>query len=292
VAWEGPEEVKSLVAALERDSTHPLAAGFAAAWPGLAQPEASGVAHTIGGGVEGEVEGHRVAVGSPAFVRGRAREGRAGAQDGPVGGAPGDAALTPVLIAVDGEIVASAAFGDPVRADTATALTALRAQGWRPELLSGDDPRVVGAVGDALGFPAAACRGGAGPEDKLRFIEEAALEGPVVMVGDGVNDAAAISRATVGVGMHGGAEACLSSADVFLSRPGLAGLVTLTTGASRTLRVIRRNIVFSLAYNLVGASLAMTGVINPLIAAVLMPASSLTVILASWLSHTFEAARE
>ena len=292
VVWEGPEEVKSLVAALERDSTHPLAAGFAAAWPGLAQPEASGVAHTIGGGVEGEVEGHRVAVGSPAFVRGRAREGRAGAQDGPVGGAPGDAALTPVLIAVDGEIVASAAFGDPVRADAATALTALRAQGWRPELLSGDDPRVVGAVGDALGFPAAACRGGAGPEDKLRFIEEAALEGPVVMVGDGVNDAAAVARATVGVGMHGGAEACLSSADVFLSRPGLAGLVTLTTGASRTLRVIRRNIVFSLAYNLVGASLAMTGVINPLIAAVLMPASSLTVILASWLSHTFEAARE
>jgi P-type Cu2+ transporter len=284
VTWEGPEEVKPLVAALERHSVHPLAAGFAAAWPGLPRREATGVAHTIGGGVEGEVGGRRVVVGSPDFVRARA-------PGGPAGEPPGDPSLTPVLVAVDGVVVAHAAFGDPVRADAAAALAALRARGWRPELLSGDDPRVVRAVGEALGIPAAACRGGAGPEEKLRFVEQAMLEGPVVMVGDGVNDAAAISRATAGVGMHGGAEACLSSADVFLSRPGLAGLVTLSAGAARTLRVIRRNIAFSLAYNLAGAALAMTGVINPLIAAVLMPASSLTVILASWLSRTFEADR-
>jgi Cu2+-exporting ATPase len=108
------------------------------------------------------------------------------------------------------------------------------------------------------------------------------------MVGDGVNDAAAITAATVGVGVHGGAEACLSVADVFLSRPGLGSLVTLVDGAARTLRVIRRNVAFSLAYNVVAATLAVTGVINPLVAAILMPASSLTVILASWLSRTFE----
>ena len=285
VGWEGPEEVKPLVAALERHSVHPLAAGFVAAWPGLPQPAATGVTHTIGGGVEGDVGGRRVVVGSPAFVRARASGGRGG-------GAPVDASLTRVLVAMDGVVVARAIFGDPVRAEAGAALAALRARGWRPELLSGDDPLVVRAVGERLGFPAAACRGGAGPEDKLRFIEQATLEGPVVMVGDGVNDAAAISRATVGVGMHGGAEACLSSADVFLSKPGLAGLVTLATGAARTLRVIRRNIAFSLVYNLAGAALAMTGVINPLTAAVLMPASSLTVILASWLSRTFEADRE
>ena len=101
-------------------------------------------------------------------------------------------------------------------------------------------------------------------------------------------DAAAIARATVGVGVSGGAEASLAAADVYLTRPGLGNLVALVDGAQRTLRVIRRNIVFSIAYNLVGAGLAMAGLINPLLAAILMPASSMTVVLASWKSTTFD----
>jgi Cu2+-exporting ATPase len=108
------------------------------------------------------------------------------------------------------------------------------------------------------------------------------------MVGDGVNDAAAIAAATVGVGVHGGAEASLATADIFLTTPGLAPLVELVTGARRTMRVIRRNIAFSLLYNVVGASLAIAGVINPLIAAVMMPLSSLTVVLGSWYGTTYE----
>jgi Cu2+-exporting ATPase len=147
---------------------------------------------------------------------------------------------------------------------------------------------VVYAAGRQLGLPESACRGGATPEDKLRAIEAASREGPVVMVGDGVNDAAAMARADVGIGVRGGAEACLVTADVFLARPGLDGLLALTDGARRTMHVVRRNIAFSLVYNLAGAALAMTGVINPLIAALLMPASSLTVVIASWRSRTFE----
>jgi P-type Cu2+ transporter len=281
LSWEGPEEVKPLVAALERHSAHPVAAGFLDAWPGLAVPPASGVAHTLGGGVEGEVDGHRVLVGSPAFVGARVEGARPDS-------AGGDAALTPIWVAVDGVLAARAAFGDPVRADAATALAELRRRGWRPELLSGDDPRVVAAVGEALGFAPGECRGGASPEEKRARVEAAAAQGPTVMVGDGVNDAAAIAAATVGIGVHGGAEACLSTADVFLARPGLGPLVTLVEGAERTLRVIRRNIAFSLVYNAVAAALAVAGLINPLVAAVLMPASSLTVILASWLGRTFE----
>ena len=99
-----------------------------------------------------------------------------------------------------------------------------------------------------------------------------------------------MAAADVGIGVHGGAEASLVTADVHLTTPGLEPLVRLAEGASRTMRVIHRNIAFSLVYNLLGAVLAMTGVINPLIAAIMMPASSLTVVLGSWLGKTFEEA--
>jgi len=199
--------------------------------------------------------------------------------------------LTPVLVAVDGVIVASAGFGDPVRADARRAIDTLRERGWMVGILSGDHPDVVAGVGETLGLRADACIGGAMPEEKLRVVRQAGRDGTVVMVGDGVNDAPAMAAASVGVGVHGGAEACLSTADVYLARPGLEPLVTLMQGAARTVRVIRRNIAFSLAYNVIGATLAVTGVITPLIAAVLMPASSLTVVLASWLSRTFPSER-
>jgi Cu2+-exporting ATPase len=224
-----------------------------------------------------------VLVGSPAFVEARARRNYAVA-------AP-SAHLTPVLIAIDGEIVASAGFGDPVRPDARASIDALQARGWNVGILSGDHPQVVASVGESLGLAPEACTGGAVPEAKLRVVEEARRRGTVVMVGDGVNDAAAIAAASVGVGVHGGAEACLATADVYLANPGLESLVTLTDGASRTIGVIRRNIAFSIGYNIIGATLAVTGTITPLIAAVLMPASSLTVVLASWLSTPFPRAR-
>jgi Cu2+-exporting ATPase len=198
-----------------------------------------------------------------------------------------------VLVAVDGVVVAAAGMGDRIRDDALAALTGLRARGWRTVLLSGDDPRVAASVGAALGFAPDEVFGGATPEAKLAFIAQrrAALAGtprPVVMVGDGVNDAAAIAAANVGVGVHGGAEACLATADVYLTTPGLEPLLRLSEGAARTMHVIRRNIGWALCYNAAGVALAMTGRISPLIAALLMPASSLTVVLGSWLGRTFD----
>ncbi|MBI5836874.1 MAG: cation-translocating P-type ATPase [Candidatus Eisenbacteria bacterium] len=317
VAWDGPAELRPLVLALERHSAHPIAAGFAEAWAGVVPATAARVTHTAGGGIEGEVDGRRVVVGSPKFAHeraglgGEAGPGGVGSASevaqaavvlagGPTGAPMGSLAcdtagaatgLTPVWVCVDGRLAARAGFGDRVRADAAASLTRLRGIGWKLRLLSGDHPDVVAAVGRELGFAPGECRGGATPEEKLRVIEAAEARGRVVMVGDGVNDAAAIARASVGVGVHGGAEACLAAADVYLARPGVAGLVELVEGSRRVLGVIRLNVLFSLGYNVAGTVLAVAGVINPLIAAVAMPASSLTVVASSWLSRTFEGKR-
>ena len=280
-SWSGPEWVCPLVLSLERHSNHPLAAGFSMAWNGTTVPEASNVTQTLGGGLSGLVEGRQVAVGSPAWIEARAAD-------------PANLVMsvdpteTPVAVAIDGVVVGVAGFGDPVRPEAAETLAELQHQGWALEVISGDATGVVRAVAKELGLPTDRVQGGASPEDKLHAIEQRARDGTVVMVGDGVNDAAAIARASVGIGVRGGAEASLAAADVYLVRSGLRPLAELMRGARRTLRVIRGNIAFSLAYNLAAIVLAMSGQINPLVAAILMPASSITVVIVSWRSRMFD----
>ncbi len=289
VRWIGDDAVKPMMLALEAGSSHPIADGFRRAWPGLATTPVQDLAHHVGAGIVGTVDGHVVVVGSPAFVAERATGGAQLL-------AQLDASeLTPVVVAVDGLVVAVAGIGDRVRDDAAAALAALRRRGWRTTLLSGDAPRVAALVGARLGFAPEEIIGGASPEQKLALVRERLAQRsdatrPVVMVGDGVNDAAAIAAATVGVGVHGGAEACLASADIYLTTPGIEPLVRLVEGSARTMHVIRRNIGFALGYNAVGVALAMSGLISPLVAALMMPASSLTVLLGSWLGRSFEAA--
>ena len=281
--WDGPEWVRPLVLGLESGSRHPLAEGFRRAWPGVEVAPVAESTHVTGGGIEGTVHGRSVVAGSPAFVLQSATGGEVREADPAL-------ALTPVLVAVDGKVVASAGFGDPLRPDAAGSVQQLRARGWQVRLLSGDAPSVVQAAGRSLGLTAEDCIGGAAPEDKARVVRETASGGRVVMVGDGVNDAAAIAAAHVGIGVHGGAEASLATADVYLNSPGLTPLVRLVEGSERTMRVIRRNMAFSLSYNAVAVVLAIAGVLNPLVAAILMPASSLTVVLVSWRSRTFDPA--
>lgn len=294
-ATAGDESVFPWVLALERQSSHPLARAVVLAWPELPADEPDSVEQTVGGGLRGVIAGRVVTVGSPEFVLAQARTA-------PAVALPGSAltfdpkaqvtqwaeqAMTPVLVAVDGEVRAALGFGDPVRPDAAASIAALRKIGCRVGILSGDHPQVVAAVAAQLGLDPALCWGGASPEAKLARVEHEKGRGDVVMVGDGVNDAAALAAATVGISVHGGAEASLQAADAFLTRPGLEPVVELIEGAKRTVAVIRRNIAFSLVYNLVGVALAVTGVLNPLFAAVLMPLSSLTVVSSSFKSRTF-----
>jgi Cu2+-exporting ATPase len=282
--WVGEEWAKPLVAAAEAHSSHPLARAFVTA---LGEPARAPVevVETPGGGLEARVGGRRVLVGSPDFVA-----ARGGAAPGPLRAAVAAFTrdgLTPVLIAVDGAPVAAAGFGDPLREDARAALERVRALGWQVGILSGDHPAIVAATGRRLGLDPAQCRGGVPPEEKLARVAAAAAEAPVVMVGDGVNDAAALAAATVGIAVHGGAEAALAAADVFVTRPGVARIADALCGARRALRVVRRNLAISLLYNVAGVALAMGGLLSPLVAAVLMPLSSLTVITSSYRARTF-----
>ena len=110
------------------------------------------------------------------------------------------------------------------------------------------------------------------PEAKLSAVRNARGNGPVVMVGDGVNDAAALAAADVGIAVHGGAEASLAAADVYIASPGMTPLVDLIQSSRKTMRIIRRNLLLSLVYNVLTGGFAAAGKMNPLVAAILMPA--------------------
>jgi len=271
---------------VESKVTHPVARAFVRALPVAETASEIEVERSPdGSGVRGRVEGREFHIGSPAFVE---REiGRIPDEAAEVVGRYAAEGLTPVLIAVDGIVRAAAGIGDPLRPGSAAAVDDLREMGWRVGILSGDHPGVVADVARRLGIRAEDRRGGATPEEKLGIVEQAVAEGSVVMVGDGVNDAAALSAATVGVAVHGGAETAMAVADVFLTHEGIESLGLLFRGARRTMNVIRLNLIFSLLYNVVGATLAITGLIGPLVAAVLMPLSSLTVITLSFRARTF-----
>jgi Cu2+-exporting ATPase len=233
------------------------------------------------------VEGRRVAIGSAPFIaRETGRDVPATFREEADRGAA--EALTPLLVAVDGEVVAVAALGDTPRPDAAAVLERIARRGWEIGVLSGDHPAAVASVARRIGLDPGACRGGVTPEEKAERVAAGRDGPPVVMVGDGVNDAAALAAASVGVAVHGGAEAALAAADVYVVRPGLAPVAELLDGAQRAMRVVRRNLIFSLLYNVAGAALAMAGLVGPLAAAVLMPLSSLVVVASSYRARTFD----
>jgi Cu2+-exporting ATPase len=283
----GPERIWSLVAEAERHSNHPVGRALANR-AGPSEEGAVRVGHireTPGGGIEATVDGREIVIGSPGFVQGRC---------GPAG-APwearlrrwADAGLTPVLVAADGAVVAAAALGDPLRPDAVAVVERLRIAGWRVGILSGDHPAVVACLGRALGMAPGDALGGLSPEEKCRTVAARKASETVVMIGDGVNDAAALAAADIGIAVHGGAEAALAASDVYVTRSGVGPVLELMDGARRTMRTIRWNLGFSLLYNVVGAALAMGGLINPIAAAILMPLSSLTVVGATAASRMF-----
>jgi len=279
VTWIGDDAARLLVAALEARSNHPIARALVR---GLAEgdgpgPTAEAIGEAHDGGITGRVDGRAVAIGSPRFADTHALDFDAGLRARAL--ELEQAGHTVVAVGVDGRVAAVAALLDAPRDGAAEALAALRARGHAIEILSGDAEGPVQRVAERLGVPAADARGGVDPEGKLARVRALREQGRrVVMVGDGVNDAAALAAADVGIAVHGGAEASLAAADAYASVPGLEPLLDLVAIARRTLGTIRLNLGLSLAYNLCFASLAISGHVTALVAAIVMPVSSATVL--------------
>jgi len=300
VSRRGDAGLLALAAALEARSSHPLARALLRSVEGPARQfvddptlEVAQVRETRGGGVEGSVLGRALVVGAPAFVRARAALSPRAEADLAAVLAAGE---TPVLVAVEGRVALVLGFGDALRPEAKETVAALQARGFAVGLLSGDDPAVVARVAAEVGIAAADAIGAATPERKAEVVAASRASGggapegrPVIMIGDGVNDAPAFAAASVGIAVHGAAEAGLAAADAFLCRPGLGALLELVDGARATMRVVRRNLLLSLGYNAIGASLAAAGLLHPLVGAVLMPFSSLSVVGSSYRARTFAA---
>ena len=169
-------------------------------------------------------------------------------------------------------------IGDPLREDTIDAINALKARGWQLHLCSGDHPEIAMQIAQQVGIDHA--MGGASPERKAELVRTLREQGHrrIVMVGDGINDAAAMALSDVGIAVHGGAEAALQAADVYLTSPGVMPIETLCDLGRHTMKTIRIGLGVSLTYNTVAATLAVAGLISALIAAVIMPLSSLSVV--------------
>ena len=291
--WFGDTTILPLIARIESRFQHPIALAlteYAAKdcdRDPSARPDANGqlASHelhvrSVWGGVEAELAGKKILVGNRQLLENHLqsiptswleREHQLLASD----------ELSPIWVAVDGQVIGLAGLGDEIREDAKTLVANLRGAGWQVGILSGDAQRVVDRVARRTGVPAALAMGDQSPEQKLQVVQQAPAlrsQGTTVMVGDGVNDSAALAAAGVGIAVSGSAEASLSAASVYLNRNGIGSILELLQRCQSANRVIRWNLGISIAFNLVGVVLAMSGWLNPLVAAVLMPISSLTVL--------------
>ena len=294
IDYKGDHEAVQLAARLESHSNHPIAQALLRS-EGTCYTDGSALVTAVeavaGQGIKGYVAGHRIAIGRPAWIQSFA------SRNTPLEETINTylrAGYTPVAIAMDGQFVACMALGDKIRDEAKAILHALANQRKDVFILSGDHHSVVQHVARQLGIPSKQAIGDASPEDKKAFIErlQSAEHRTVAMIGDGVNDAAALKTAHVGVAVHGGASPSLVAADVFMTSEGLGAIATLLNGTKKVMHVIKRNLGISLAYNLVGASAAILGLVSPLVAAIAMPLSSLLVITSSIAQQSFVSSIE
>ncbi|MEU6566731.1 heavy metal translocating P-type ATPase [Streptomyces parvulus] len=265
------EELLRLAGAVEHASEHPVARAVAAGAERRAGrlPDVAAFVSVPGRGVRGRVEGHEVAVGRlhdelpPAAARA-------------VDEAEGNG-RTAVVVAWDGEVRGVLAVADAVRETSAEAVAELRRLGLAPVLLTGDNRRVAESVAAAVGIDEVIAE--VLPEEKVAVVERLRAEGrTVAMVGDGVNDAAALATADLGLAMGTGTDAAIEAGDLTLVRGDLRVAADAIRLSRRTLATIKGNLVWAFGYNVAALPLAAAGLLNPMIAGAAMAFSSVFVV--------------
>lgn len=277
---EGPgaQEVLRLAATVETGSEHPLGRALVrhaerSLGEGAVRPAAViGFTATPGNGVCGHVDGRLVEIGAP--------DGELPEELGAALAAALQAAHTPVLVRVDGRPEAVLALGDVVRPGSYHAVDRLRRLGLHPVLATGDREEPARAVATALGIDETYAR--CTPEGKAELVRTLRAEGKrVAVVGDGVNDAAALAGTDLGIAMGTGTDVAVGAADVTLVRDDIEALADAVRLARRTLTTIRGNLLWAFGYNAVTLPLAMVGLLDPMLAAAAMSLSSVLVVLGS-----------
>jgi Cu+-exporting ATPase len=277
VTAAAPDEVLRIAGALEAASEHPVAAAIADAARSAfgPLPPVEQFANTPGLGVSGVVEGHAVLVGRLALLEQwslRPDASASAALD-----EAESAGCTAVLVAWDGEIRGVLAVGDTVKPTSAAGVSRLRSLGLHPVLLTGDNRRSARAIAAAVGIDDVVAEVlPAGKVDEVRRLQS---EGRVVaMVGDGVNDAAALAVADLGIAMGTGTDAAIEASDLTLVRSDLFAAVDAIRLSRATLSTIQGNLFWAFAYNVAALPLAALGWLNPLIAGAAMAFSSIFVV--------------
>ncbi|WP_115789078.1 heavy metal translocating P-type ATPase [Arthrobacter silvisoli] len=279
-------DVLTLAGAVEAASEHPIAHAIAAAAKdtlpdGGNLPAVSDFSSAAGGGVRGTVtlngRQQTVVVGRSGWLEENGiapdEAQRKALADSEAGGA------TAIWVAVDGGAAGIVALRDTIKDDSAAAIAQLKELGIRPMLLTGDNAAVAAQVADAVGIAAEDVFSGVLPEGKVDAVRQLQARGATVaMAGDGVNDAAALAQADLGIAMGSGTDVAIEASDLTVMGSHLGQLVQAIELSRKTLSTIKTNLFWAFFYNAIGIPVAALGLLNPMIAGAAMAASSVLVV--------------